>query len=130
MNRISIFVLAYALASSAVCAQGYPTKSVRYIVPSLPGGGSDIVGRMLAAHLSQTFKQQVVVDNRAGGGGNIGAEIAAKSAPDGHTIFQMAVTHAINVTLYKNLGYDIVRDFTPLTRLASSPLPAAPISGR
>jgi len=122
MNRISIFVLACALASSAVCAHGYPTKSVRYIVPSLPGGGSDIVGRMLAAHLSQTFKQQVVVDNRAGGGGNIGAEIAAKSAPDGHTIFQMAVTHAINVTLYKNLGYDIVRDFTPLTRLASSPL--------
>jgi len=122
MNRKTVFALACALTSSAVCAQGYPAKSVRYIVPSLPGGGSDIVGRMLAAHLSQTFKQQVVVDNRAGGGGNIGAEIAAKSAPDGHTIFQMAVTHAINVTLYKNLAYDIVRDFTPLTRLASSPL--------
>jgi len=122
MNRKTVFALACAFATPAVCAQGYPSKSVRYIVPSLPGGGSDIVGRMLAAHLSQTFKQQVVVDNRAGGGGNIGAEIAAKSAPDGHTIFQMAVTHAINVTLYKNLAYDIVRDFTPLTRLASSPL--------
>jgi tripartite-type tricarboxylate transporter receptor subunit TctC len=122
MNRKTVFALTCALATPAVCAQGYPTKSVRYIVPSLPGGGSDIVGRMLAAHLSQTFKQQVVVDNRAGGGGNIGAEIAAKAAPDGHTIFQMAVTHAINVTLYKNLAYDIVRDFTPLTRLASSPL--------
>jgi tripartite-type tricarboxylate transporter receptor subunit TctC len=122
MNHRFVIALACALATPAVCAQGYPTKSVRYIVPSLPGGGSDIVGRMLAAHLSQTFKQQVVVDNRAGGGGNIGAEIAAKSAPDGYTIFQMAVTHAINVTLYKNLAYDIVRDFTPLTRLASSPL--------
>ena len=122
MNHRFVIALACVLAAPPVSAQGYPAKSVRYIVPSLPGGGSDIVGRMLAAHLSQTFKQQVVVDNRAGGGGNIGAEIAAKSAPDGHTIFQMAVTHAINVTLYKNLAYDIVRDFTPLTRLASSPL--------
>ena len=116
-------LLAAAMAVAAPCAaQSYPTKSVRYIVPSLPGGGSDIVGRLLAAHMSQTFGQQVVVDNRAGGGGNIGAEIAAKSAPDGHTIFQMAVTHAINVTLYDKLGYDLLRDFTPLTRLASSPL--------
>jgi tripartite-type tricarboxylate transporter receptor subunit TctC len=88
----------------------------------LPGGGSDILGRMVAAHMSQTFKQQVVVDNRAGGGGNIGAEIAARSPPDGHTIFQMAITHAINVTLYRNLGYDIVRDFAPVTLLASTPL--------
>ena len=122
MRCIGTFACACALAPSAACAQAFPTKSVRYIVPSLPGGGSDIVGRMMAAHMSQTFKQQVVVDNRAGGGGNIGAEIGAKSVPDGHTIFQMAVTHAINVTLYKNLGYDIVRDFTPITRLASSPL--------
>ena len=117
-----IFAFLGAVLSTAAYAQGYPAKSVRYIVPSLPGGGSDIVGRMMAAHLSQTFKQQVVVDNRAGGGGNIGAEIAAKSMPDGHTIFQMAVTHTINVTLYKNLAYDLVRDFTPITRLASSPL--------
>jgi tripartite-type tricarboxylate transporter receptor subunit TctC len=117
-----IFAFLGAVLSTAAYAQGYPVKTVRYIVPSLPGGGSDIVGRMMAAHLSQTFKQQVVVDNRAGGGGNIGAEIAAKSMPDGHTIFQMAVTHTINVTLYKNLAYDLVRDFTPITRLASSPL--------
>jgi len=110
-----IFAFLGAVLSNAAYAQGYPAKSVRYIVPSLPGGGSDIVGRMMAAHLSQTFKQQVVVDNRAGGGGNIGAEIAAKSMPDGHTIFQMAVTHTINVTLYKNLAYDPVCDFTPIT---------------
>ena len=102
-----IFAFLGAVLSTAAYAQGYPAKSVLYIVPSLPGGGSDIVGRMMAAHLSQTFKQQVVVDNRAGGGGNIGAEIAAKSMPDGHTIFQMAVTHTINVTLYKNLAYDL-----------------------
>jgi len=122
MNRSIAFAFVCVLAPAAAVAQGYPAKPVRYIVPSLPGGGSDIVGRMLAAHMAQTFKQQVVVDNRAGGGGNIGAEIGARAAADGHTIFQMAVTHAINVTLYRNLGYDIVRDFTPLTRLASSPL--------
>ncbi len=103
-------------------AQTYPARPVRYIVPSLPGGGSDILGRMVAASLAQTFGQQVIVDNRAGGGGNIGAEIAAKAAPDGHTLFQMAVTHAINVSLYRNLAYDLVRDFSPVTRLASSPL--------
>jgi len=122
MNRSIAFAFVCVLVPAAAVAQGYPAKPVRYIVPSLPGGGSDIVGRMLAAHMAQTFKQQVVVDNRAGGGGNIGAEIGARAAADGHTIFQMAVTHAINVTLYRNLGYDIVRDFTPLTRLASSPL--------
>ena len=84
-------LLAAAMAVAAPCAaQSYPTKSVRYIVPSLPGGGSDIVGRLLAAHMSQTFGQQVVVDNRAGGG--------------------------------DKLGYDLLRDFAPLTRLASSPL--------
>lgn len=103
-------------------AQTYPARPVRYIVPSLPGGGSDILGRMVAASIAQSFGQQVIVDNRAGGGGNIGAEIAAKAAPDGHTLFQMAVTHAINVSLYRNLAYDLVRDFSPVTRLASSPL--------
>ena len=103
-------------------AQTYPARPVRYIVPSLPGGGSDILGRMVAGSLAQSFGQQVIVDNRAGGGGNIGAEIAAKAAPDGHTLFQMAVTHTINVSLYRNLAYDLVRDFSPVTRLASSPL--------
>jgi tripartite-type tricarboxylate transporter receptor subunit TctC len=109
-------------ATAATSAQTYPARPVRYIVPSLPGGGSDILGRMVAASLTQTFGQQVGVDNRAGGGGNIGAEIAAKAPPDGHTLFQMAVTHAINVSLYRKLSYDIVRDFSPITRLASSPL--------
>jgi tripartite-type tricarboxylate transporter receptor subunit TctC len=96
-------------------AQTYPARPVRYIVPSLPGGGSDILGRMVAGSLAQSFGQQVIVDNRAGGGGNIGAEIAAKAAPDGHTLFQMAVTHTINVSLYRNLAYDLVRDFSPVS---------------
>jgi len=122
-SRVAVFATACLMGwAVAAPAQTYPSRPVRYIVPSLPGGGSDILGRMIAASLTQTFGQQVVVDNRAGGGGNIGAEIAAKAPPDGHTLFQMAVTHAINVSLYRNLAYDIVRDFSPVTRLASSPL--------
>lgn len=119
---IMVLVIAAVFVASTASAQTYPSKSIRYIVPSLPGGGSDILGRLVAAQMSQTLGQQVVVDNRAGGGGNIGAEIGARAVADGHTIFQMAITHAINVTLYRNLGYDIVRDFVPVTRLASTPL--------
>ena len=119
---IGFAVICMACQAQAARAQAYPTKSVRYIVASLPGGGGDIIGRLVAVNLSQTFHQQVVVDNRAGGGQNIGAEIAARAAPDGHTIFQMAVTHVINASLYRNLSYDIVRDFAPVTRLASTPL--------
>jgi tripartite-type tricarboxylate transporter receptor subunit TctC len=119
---IGFAVICMAYQAQAAHAQAYPTKSVRYIVASLPGGGGDIIGRLVAVNLSQTFHQQVVVDNRAGGGQNIGAEIAARAAPDGHTIFQMAVTHVINASLYRNLSYDIVRDFAPVTRLASTPL--------
>ena len=121
-GRVAFAVFCMACQTLAAHAQAYPTKSVRYIVPSVPGGGGDIVGRLVAAHLSQTFHQQVVVDNRGGGGQNIGADIAAKAAPDGHTLFQMAVTHAINASLYRNLSYDILRDFAPVTRLASTPL--------
>jgi tripartite-type tricarboxylate transporter receptor subunit TctC len=116
-------VLACLLALlAAEAASTYPERPVRYIVPSSPGGGGDILARMIAAQLTQSWGQQVIVDNRAGAGGNIGAEIAAKAAPDGHTVFQMAVTHTINVTLYKNLRYDLLRDFAPVTRLAASPL--------
>ena len=121
MNHRFVIALACVLAAPAVCAQGYPAKSVRYIVPSLPGGGSDIVGRMLAAHLSQTFKQQVVVDNRAGGGGNIGAEIAAKSAPDGHTLFVTTCgAMAISPHIGAKLPYDPVRDFTPIAQVVTA----------
>ena len=96
------FTFSCALMVPAACAQSFPTKSVSYIVPSLPGGGSDIVGRMMAAHMSQTFKQQVVVDNRTGAGCNIGPEIVAKAPADGYTLLQMTMTHAVNVTLYRN----------------------------
>jgi tripartite-type tricarboxylate transporter receptor subunit TctC len=102
-------------------AQNYPVKVVRYLVPTPAGSGADTIGRIVAGGLSQVFGQQVVVDNRAGGGNNIGAEIAAKAPPDGYTVFQATLTHAVNATVYRKLAYDLVRDFAPVTQLASSP---------
>jgi len=94
---------------------------VRFIVPFPPGGGADVIGRVIALKLVEKWGQQVVVDNRAGAGGNIAAELAAAAAPDGHTIFQFNVANAIAVSLYKKLNYDPVKDFSAVTLLASSP---------
>lgn len=102
-------------------AQNYPVKVVRYVVPTAAASGADTIGRIIAAGLSQVFGQQVIIDNRAGGGNNIGAEFAAKAPADGYTLFQASLTHAVNVSLYRHLGYDLVRDFAPVTQLASSP---------
>ncbi len=108
-------------AASGVGAQPYPAKPVRYIVPMSAGSGADTIARIVAGGLAQTLAQQVIVDNRTGAAGNIGAEAGAKAPPDGYTLFQASSTHAVNVTMYKNLAYDLVRDFAPVTLLASSP---------
>ena len=102
-------------------AQGYPIKTVRLLVSFSAGSGSDTIGRIIAGGLTQVFGQQVIVDNRAGAAGNIGAEIAAKAPPDGYTVFLVNMGHAANVTLYSNLPYDLMRDFAPVTQVASSP---------
>jgi tripartite-type tricarboxylate transporter receptor subunit TctC len=99
----------------------YPSKPVRLIVPFPPGGGSDTLARILSPKLAEVLGQQLVIDNRPGGGTNIGAEIAAKSQPDGHTLLMGNVSHAINVTLYTKLGYDLVKDFAPVSLMASTP---------
>jgi tripartite-type tricarboxylate transporter receptor subunit TctC len=114
-------VVACALALFPAHAQQYPAKPVRFIVPFSPGSGSDTIARIVAAGLPEALAQQVVVDNRAGAAGNIGAELAAKAAPDGYTMLLVILGHAANVTLYKNLAYDLVRDFAPVTQLASTP---------
>ena len=85
------------------------------------GSGSDTIGRIVASGLSQAFGQQVVVENRAGAAGNIGAEVAAKAPPDGYMLFLANMGHAANVTIYPKLPYDLVRDFAPVTQLATSP---------
>jgi tripartite-type tricarboxylate transporter receptor subunit TctC len=116
------FLLFVAAAHVAYAAdQAYPSRVIRYVVSDSPGSGLDTLARIVAEGLSGIFGYQVVVDNRPGAGGNIGAEVAARGAPDGYTLGQIATTHAVNATLYKSLGYDLVRDFTPVTQLASIP---------
>jgi tripartite-type tricarboxylate transporter receptor subunit TctC len=115
-----VFLVAAVLCTDAA-AQTYPDRLLRYIVPGSPGSGADILGRIVGSGLTQLSGQQVVVENRTGAGGNIGAELAAKAPADGYSVLQISMTHALNVSLYRKLGYDILRDFTPVTQLATSP---------
>jgi tripartite-type tricarboxylate transporter receptor subunit TctC len=94
---------------------------VRFIVPFTPGGGADLVGRVVGQKLAELWGQQVIVDNRAGAGGNIAAEITAAAAPDGYTMFQFNVANAIAPSVHKKLNYDPVRDFAAVSQLAASP---------
>jgi len=111
-------ILGFAWLASAHAQ--YPPRTIRFILPFPPGGGTDTMGRAISTRLGEGLGQQVVVDNRGGGGANIGAELAAKSPPDGHTLFMMTQTHTVNATLYRNLGYDLVRDFAPVTHLGGT----------
>src|SRR5207344_3232359 len=96
-----------AVAAQAATAEpDYPAKSVRFVVPFPPGGGTDTLARIVGAHLSKTLGQSMVMDNRPGAGTNIGAEIAARSAPDGYTLLMGNIAQAVNVTLYRKLSYD------------------------
>ena len=114
---------AAAFAAPAAWAQGsWPTKPVRIVVPFAPGGTTDILARATALELSKAFGQQFVVDNRGGAGGNIGADIVAKSAPDGYTLLMGTVgTQSINKWLYTRMPFDPQKDFTPITMVAAVP---------
>ncbi len=102
-------------------AQSYPVKPIRYVVSGSAGSGTDTLARIVTDRMSQLVNQQVIVENRAGGGSNIAAEYAAKAPPDGYTLYQSTITMAVNVTLYPALPYDFVRDFAPVSRLATAP---------
>jgi len=122
-NRLSrvIVVLGAVLAAGIAQGQGYPAKTIRWIVPWPPGGGADVLSRMLSPQLSEALKQQIVIDNRGGAAGNIGAELAAKSPPDGYTIvFPYSGTHAINPSIYRRMPFK-ESDFAPIIQLASVP---------
>ena len=109
-------------AIGTASAQSYPTKPVRIVVNFAPGGGTDIVARMMAAEFTKTLGQQVIVENRAGGNGNIGADAVAKAPPDGHTL--LVATNAaivINPHLYKKLSYDPLKDLAPVSQIATLP---------
>src|SRR5690348_5161885 len=116
-------VLMAALASTAARAgDDYPTRPIQMIIPFAAGGPTDIVGRVMGAKMGELLRQQFVVENKNGAGGNIGAEAVAKAAPDGYTILMATVsTNAINPGLYKHMPYDAVRDFAPLGRVGVTP---------
>lgn len=124
---------AWAAAPRPAAAQTFPDKQIRLIVPFPAGGPTDIVARPLGQMLSEALKQPVIIDNRGGAGGSIGADAVAKAPPDGYTLLMGTVgTHAINVALYRKLPHDPLRDFTPIALVASAPValvvnPAAPI---
>ncbi|MFT6589501.1 MAG: tripartite-type tricarboxylate transporter receptor subunit TctC [Rhodoferax sp.] len=111
------------LAAGPVAAQAaYPSKPMTIIVPFSAGGTTDILARIVGQALTAELGQSVIIENRAGAGGNIGGQIAARATPDGYTLFMGTVgTHAINASLYKNMGFDPVKDFVPLTRVANVP---------
>ncbi len=119
-----------AAAGAALClaapvfaqAQAYPTKPVKLVVPYPPGGPTDIVARLVAQKLSDAMGQQFIVDNRPGAGGNPGAELVARSPADGYTLVVATTAHAINPSLFKNLGYSLSKDFAPVSQLTSGPL--------
>ena len=119
MNKIVFAVL--LLVSFGVVAQQYPARPVRIVVPLSPGGFADTPARMLAPRLSEQLGRQFFVENKPGAGGTIGWDFAAKSAPDGHTLVITGTTHLITAHLYKNLAYDVFKDFTHIAMLASGP---------
>jgi tripartite-type tricarboxylate transporter receptor subunit TctC len=123
MKRLIIAAGALALlgGSATAIAQSYPAKPIRFIIPFPPGGPTDLMGRVAAERLSRAWNVQVVPDNRAGAGGNIGMELCGKSPPDGYTICIMTVAQSISPAIYRKLGYDLNRDFIPVTLMASLP---------
>ena len=110
------------MLSAPVNAQTYPNKPVRVVIPYPPGGPTDIVARVLFQQVSEATGQQFLLDNRAGAGGNIGAEIVAKAPADGYTLLIGTTAHAINMSLFKNLNYDVQKDFAPVSLLTQGPL--------
>jgi tripartite-type tricarboxylate transporter receptor subunit TctC len=125
LGALGTAILAGAFTATAARAEApYPNKPVRIVVPYAPGGPNDIVARLLAEKLTQLNGQTFLVENRPGGGSNIGAEAVAKAAPDGYTLLIAATSHSINMTLFpkENLKYDLLRDFAPVSLLMTGPL--------
>lgn len=110
---------AHAAPASTSSGQTYPEKPIRFVVAFAAGGSIDLVARLFAQRLTESLAQQVVVDNRPGAGGNVSAEITARSAPDGYTVYICAPSLVVNAALYSKIAYDPLRDFTPVTLLAS-----------
>ncbi len=135
MKKISLLLTYGAVcvgANELAHAQTYPAKTLRMIVPFAAGGNTDIIARIVTPEMSRQFGQQIVIDNRGGGGSVIGTEIAAKAPPDGYTLLMVSAAHVINPAMIKKLPYDSIRDFTPISVVADVPTafvvhPALPV---
>jgi tripartite-type tricarboxylate transporter receptor subunit TctC len=121
-GRGAVYPAGPAAPGLAAAAPDWPAKPVTLVVPYPPGGPTDIVARVVAQGLGDALGQTVIVDNRSGAGGNIGADMVAKSAPDGYTLLLATTAHAINMSLFKNLGYDTQKSFAPVSLLTKGPL--------
>lgn len=110
-----------ALPAARAATPAYPAKPIRIIAAVSPGSGPDIISRLIGGKLTEAWKQQIIVDNRPGAGGNLGAEIAARAAPDGYTLLMVTASQPIAATLFPKLNYDLLRDFAPVGLLASTP---------
>ena len=108
-------------ATSALAAENFPSRTVRFIVPFTPGSATDVLARTLGQKLGEQWNQQVIVDNRVGAGSVVGTDLAAKSAPDGYTLLMVSASHAVNATLYSKLPYDSAKDFAGVSLVASIP---------
>lgn len=118
---VSAVVAALVFAAGSSSAQQYPNRPIRVIVPFAPGGPTDIISRVMAAKLTDALGQQVVIDNRAGAGGNIGMAMAARAAADGYTFLMVSSSLMVNPSLYSKAGFDPIKDFIPITCVAASP---------
>lgn len=117
-----LIALALLAASSPACAQAYPSRPVRIVVPFPPNGSADLLSRTIAAKIAPLWKQQILVDNRPGAGGNIGAEATARAAPDGYTLIMAPVTtYAVGMAAYRKLGWSLARDLAPVSMVANIP---------
>ena len=121
-TALRLAVITLALCGAGLSARAaYPDRPITLIVPFAPGGPSDIIARILATALSQSLGQQVIVDNRGGGGGNVGIGIVARASPDGYTLLLTSTAIAVNTALFKNLPYDPFKDFVPISELVAAP---------
>jgi len=119
--KIALALAGLCGAAAPATAQDWPTRPITLIVPFVPGGSTDITARILADRLPAELGQPVIVDNRGGAGGNIGASAVARSAPDGYTLLMATSTHVTNPSLYKNLSYDVLKDFVPISQVSFIP---------
>ena len=121
----TLVLMLFGFSVTSAQAAPYPERPLRFLIPFPPGGGADNLARILSVNAAESLGQQIIIDNRAGAGGNIAAETVAKAAPDGYTLLQSNISHAISASLYRNLNYDLARDFVHVTQLASIPFALA-----